>query len=122
MWAAIVNILIGVWMMVSPAMLNYGKMESDYNYIIGPIAITFAITAVWEVNRSARFLVLLCGVALSISPMLSFFQSSNAIWNNALSGVIMSLISLVKGYIKKHYGGGWRSLFQKQPQHWEGQR
>ncbi len=119
MWASVVNILLGLWVMLAPDMLNYQKPEADYNYIVAPVAITFAITALWEVNRSARFIVMFCGLVLAISPLLSFFQSSDAIWNNALAGIIMILISLVKGKVKKHYGGGWLSLFQKRPEHFK---
>ncbi len=116
MWAAIFNIIAGIWIMITPALFAFEKAEADYNYIIGPLAITCAIVALWELNRSARFFTLLSGIALIASPL--FFQSTEAIWNNVVAGVVMVLLSLVKGKIKGHYGGGWKSLFQHEPEHW----
>jgi hypothetical protein len=117
MWTAAINIILGIWIMIAPALFEYEKAEADYNYIIGPLAITCAIVALWELNRSARFFTLLSGIVFIASPL--FFQSSEAIWNNVIAGLVMVLLSLVKGRIKGRYGGGWKSLFQDEPEHWK---
>ncbi len=72
MWAAIINILLGLWLMISPTFIPFEKAAFDNNYIAGPLVITFAITALWEVNRSARYLTLLAGVWLIFSPFYLF--------------------------------------------------
>ena len=117
MWATIINILLGLWLMISPALLPLEKAASDNNYIVGPLVLTFAIIALWEVNRSVRFFNMLLGIWLVVSPFVVGFQSSLAIWATVLSGALIAGFSFVKGSIKRNYGGGWRSLFEKDPVH-----
>lgn len=117
MWAAIINILLGLWLMASPALLQFNKAASDNNYIVGPLVLTCAIVALWEVNRSARYLNMAAGVWLAVSPLILNIQPTDAIWSTILSGVLIAAFSFVKGSIKGQYGGGWRSLFEKNPMH-----
>jgi hypothetical protein len=113
MWGAIINIFLGLWLMFSPGLLQFDKVSSSNYYIVGPLVLTFAITALWEVNRSVRFFNIATGVWLVISPLIVDLQSSMADWTTVLSGVLITAFSFVKGNIKKNYGGGWRSLFAK---------
>lgn len=115
MWAAIINIFLGLWLMISPALLHFENKASSNNYIVGPLILTFAITALWEVNRSARFLNIAGGLWLIVSPFTLGFQSFTSIWLTLLSGILITAFSFVKGNIERNYGGGWRSLFSKKP-------
>lgn len=117
MWGAIINILLGLWLMFSPALLQFEKAASDNNHIIAPLVLTVAITALWEVNRSVRFFNIALGAWLVISPFILGFQLSTAIWGVILPGILIVAFSLVKGSIKRSYGGGWRSLLEKDPEH-----
>jgi len=113
MWAAIIHILVGLWLMISPDLLQFGKTASSNNYIVGPLILTFAIIALWEVNRSVRFLNTVAGAWLIVSPFVLGLQSFIIIWNTILSGALIVGFSFIKGPIKRKYGGGWRSLFEK---------
>ena len=111
MWAAIINILLGLWLMISPYLLQLEKAASNNNYIVGPMVLTFAITALWEINRSARYFNIAAGAWLAASPFILNFQAADATWNSIVSGVLIAVFSFVKGTIKGKYGGGWKSLF-----------
>lgn len=111
MWAAIVNTILGLAVMLVPALFDFAKKAADNNYIVGPLIITFAITAIWEVNRSARWLNLPAGLWLTISPFILSFENSDATWINVLLGISIAALSFVKGKMKKRYGGGWKGLF-----------
>ena len=113
MRAAIINILLGLWLTLSPSLLSFEKAAANNNYILGPLVITFAITAIWEVNRSVRFFNLLAGAWLVLSPFILGFESSIAILITITTGVLIMIFSLIKGTIKGNYGGGWKSLFEK---------
>src|SRR5687767_4552078 len=97
MWAAIVNIITGLWLMFSPYLLQLEKTASYNNYIIGPLVLTFAITAIWEVNRSARYLNMVAGAWLAVSPFILVIPSGEATWNSVISGVLITALSFVKG-------------------------
>ena len=117
MRAAIVNILLGLWLMISPALLHFEKAAANNNYIVGTLVLTFAIMALWEVNRYARFFNIAAGGWLIVSPFILNFQSTDAIWSTVISGILITAFSFVKGSIKGKYGGGWKSLFEKEPVH-----
>lgn len=113
MWAAVVNTILGIWIMIAPCLLEFEKKAADNNYIVGPLVVTIAITAIWEVNRSARYLNFVVGIWLAASPFILAFDSAAATWNDLIVGVLIAVFSLFKGKIKGRYGGGWRSLISK---------
>ncbi|WP_018614487.1 SPW repeat domain-containing protein [Segetibacter koreensis] len=116
MWAQIVNILIGIGIMVAPAMCNFNKIAADNNHIVGPLVLTFAIISLWEINRNVRRFNIVTGAWLVFSPFLLGFGASARI-TDILSGVAVIVFSVFKAKINNRYGGGWSSLFQKQPMH-----
>lgn len=116
MWAQIVNILIGLGLMVTPAILKFDRVASDNNHIAGPLVITFAVISLWEINRNVRLFNIITGCWLALSPFIIGFASDARV-TDIVSGIAVIIFSLFKGKIKSRYGGGWRSLFQKQPLH-----
>ena len=114
---AIINTILGLFLMVAPAFFSFSKVASNNTYVVAPLIITFAITAIWEVNRSTRYFNIVAGAWLVIAPFVLDYQSSVEIWTTILSGAIIAALSLVRGEIKGKYGGGWRSLFQSNPPH-----
>lgn len=116
MWAQVVNILIGLWAMISPAVFHAEQTAADNNHITGPLIITFAVTSLWEINRSVRLVNIVIGGWLALSPL--FIHFGQPMWlSNVIAGIVVVILSLVKQEKKTHYGGGWRSLFQKNPVH-----
>jgi len=115
MWTQIINIAAGLFIMVIPYLLGYDKELSTHNYITGPLIITFAITAIWEVNRNARWLNIPVAAWLIISSVL--YGNDQTIYPNIIAAVIVIIFSSIKRKGKGMYGGGWRSLFQKDPAH-----
>ena len=113
MWAAIINVILGVWVMLAPGLFDFDKKAADNNYIVGPLVITIAIMAIWEVNRSARYFNMVAGIWLAISPFILEFDLPEAIWNDLVCGVLIAVFSLFKGTKKRNYGGGWRSLIKE---------
>ncbi|HYG04141.1 MAG TPA: SDR family oxidoreductase [Chryseosolibacter sp.] len=111
MWAALINVIVGIWLMLAPAYLHFDKTPATNYYIVGPLVITFAITSLWEFNRSLRYFNLLGGFWMLVSILILQYDSSAAIWSTALSGTLLIVCSLVKGKQKGNYGGGWKTLF-----------
>lgn len=102
--------------MVCPAIFKFDKIAADNNHITGPLVITFAIVAIWEINRNVRWFNAVAGLWLILSPfVLNFTSAGRAI--DIVAGLAVIGLSLFKGTIKNNYGGGWRSLFQKNPLH-----
>jgi hypothetical protein len=117
MWAAIINIVIGLFLMIAPAIFHFDKSISDHYHIVGPVVVAFAIISLWEVNHSTHYFNMLPGSWFIIAPFIFQFQSASAIWIAVVNGILIVLLSLVKRRVKGKYGGGWRSLSQKHPAH-----
>ena len=119
MIALVLNIVIGLWVMVSPSVLPASTPMADSNHITGPLIMTFSVVALWEVNHSVAKANIPAGAWL----LLSIIVFADVPWevklSNAVAGVAVILLSLVKRKRKTRYGGGWRSLFQPHPLHLE---
>jgi hypothetical protein len=111
-----INVLLGLLVTISPELWRFGKMEADNNHITVPLIITFSIIALWEYNRNVRYINILAAAWLINASLLLRFQLKALLLNVSI-GLIVLLLSLIKGRIKKRYGGGWRSLWQKNPLH-----
>ena len=102
--------------MASPAVLGFEPSEATSSYIVGPLVISFSITAIWEVNRSARLLNIPAGLWLALSPLFLDLGDA-ALYNSVAGGLAIVVFSVPKGKIEGRYGGGWASLFSRKPVH-----
>jgi hypothetical protein len=117
MWAQLINVLIGLWLMVSPEVLQLNNKAAINGYIVGPVVASMAIIALWESMRSTRYFNILCGLWLLLAPWLLSYEQTASYVNDMTAGFAIILLSLVKGNITHKFGGGWRSLFQHSPSH-----
>jgi hypothetical protein len=116
MWTRIVNILIGLGVMIAPALFKFNSVAADNNHIVGPLVLTFAIVSLWEINRNVRLFNIVTGSWLIVSPFIIGFTNT-PLFIDVVLGMAVLVFSLNKGTVKNRYGGGWRSLFQKNPLH-----
>jgi hypothetical protein len=117
MWAGIMNILIGLWLMMAPAVFSMNQTTSYNNYIIGPLVITFSIISFWEINRKIIRTNILLGAWLLIALFVLHFTKTIAFFSNGACAVFIILFSCIKGKGSQNFGGGWKSLFQRNPPH-----
>ena len=108
--ARLLNIALGVWLMVAPAVLGYTTPASINDRIVGPLVITIATVALWEVTRALRWVNLLLGIWLLVAPWLLVYPLRPLV-NSLIVGLIIGALALVHGKITGRYGGGWSSLF-----------
>jgi len=113
MWARIINALAGLWVMIAPGWLDFHKTAANNNYITGPLVVTAAIVAMWEVNRGVRYFNVVAGGWLILSGLLFASGDMTIVIANAVAGICILLCAFVKGKITKDYGGGWGILFRK---------
>lgn len=111
MWAQILNTLIGIWLMASPAILGYSDAGAKSNYIIGPVVATIAMIACWEATRGLRTFNIPLGLWLLVAPIILGYPDPFPIMNDMACGSIIIALALVKGKIKGSYGGGWKVLW-----------
>jgi hypothetical protein len=70
MWAQLINAMLGMWLMAASSALDYGGPARMNHYIVGPLAVSCAVIAIWEVTRPLRWGSLALGLWLLISAWM----------------------------------------------------
>jgi hypothetical protein len=111
MWARGVTILLGLWLMVAPAMLGYAGAAAASDRIIGPLAASVATIALTEVMRPLRWVNLGLGFWLLAAPWVLGYATA-ATLNSSVVGLSIAVAATVRGRIQERFGGGWLSLWR----------
>ena len=110
MWAQVINAFLGVWLMAAPAVLGYDGIGRINSLIVGPIAATFAIVAIWEVVRALGKVNAALGIWLVIAPLILDHGSMVPVVNSFLVGLVMIALAMKTGERSGNFAGGWRRL------------
>jgi hypothetical protein len=110
MWFRIINIILGLWLMLAPALLGYAEPARTNSYIVGPLAASFAAVALSEVTRAARWVNVLLGLWLIIAP-LALGYGGVAAANSLIVGALLGSFALIPGRRSHRIGGGWPALW-----------
>lgn len=115
MLAHALSAALGIWLMVAPAVLGYAGAATNSDHIVGPLVVSFGLIALWPVTRGARWAnVALAGWLLAAPLILQF--PSRAVVNSIATGLLIGACSLVRGRMRRTFGGGWSSLFGRRAQ------
>ncbi len=117
MWARIVSIGIGIGLMVLPAVWNLPKPIANHEHVIGPVIVSVAVISISESTRSVRYVNVLVGLWLLIAPQIHHHQGTCLVLIEMSCGLLVIGLSLIRGTVNNRFGGGWRSLFTKNPAH-----
>ena len=112
MWARLVNVLLGLWLMAAPELVGYADPARAHDRIVGPLAASMAIIAITECVRPVRWANLLLGVWLLCAPWIVGYPRV-ALLNSMAVGLLMSGCALVRGRMTHRFGGGWAALLQR---------
>ncbi len=104
-WNLFVAIGIGLWFMVSPAVLGYSGKFADSNNLVGAIVIAFSIISMSEVARSLRFSNFLFALWLIASIWIFKNPGGIIMWSQIAAGIILIAVSFRKGIINDTHGG-----------------
>lgn len=110
MKAQLANIALGLWLMVAPAVLEYGQPAADGDHIVGPIVASLATIAIWDVTRSLGRLNLPFGLWLLVAPLVLGYPLVAAV-NSLIVGICIVTLSVIQGPVRQRFGGGWSALW-----------
>jgi hypothetical protein len=109
MGALITGVVLGVWLMASPAVLGYDGAARVSSIIAGVLAATMSWVALSEVTRPVRRLNVATGAWLVISALV-LPQPLMAAINAAAVGALLAILGARPSKTEGRYGGGWSSL------------
>ncbi|MGH7449106.1 MAG: SPW repeat domain-containing protein [Longimicrobiales bacterium] len=107
--ARVVTVLAGLWLMAAPAVLGYGGPASASDRIIGPLAVSVGLVALWEATRPVRWTGVGLGAWLLVAPWLLGYGTTPLL-NGSLAGTVLIGCAFVRGDIEQSFGGGWRAI------------
>ena len=111
MWSQMAAAAVGLWLMTSPSVLGFDGAARTNTLIIGPIALSMAVIAIWEIGRELRWVNVAIGAWLLVSPLILGYETEPLI-NSMVAGVLLIGFSLIRGTVSGKYGGGWKSLIR----------
>ena len=94
---ALVTAAVGIWLIVSPEVLEYGEEDATWNPIVsGVLVVAFSISRLvgsWR-SRALGVILFVLGVWLALSAFLLDAPIGGQ-WNQASFGSIVAVLSLV---------------------------
>lgn len=103
-------VAIGIWLMCTRLVLGTEGPMADSDHLIGALVLTITITAFAEMMRPVRFLNVLFGLALCITPFV-FGVGWLPTLSSVMCGIGLMALSIRKGDIQNHYGRWGRYIF-----------
>jgi hypothetical protein len=109
-WQDPVNLVLGLWMLVSPWVLAYqAETNPTWNAVaLGILIAASALVALFRVMAWEEWVNLAFGVWLVTSPwVLGFAGLAVAMWNAVIVGVVVAALALWALGTDKDIGGWW---------------
>ena len=103
-WNLAVSIGLGAWLMLTPALLGSSASTAHSDHVVGALIITVAAIALADVGRPVRFVNVLLGVWVVLSPWLLTGATVASAWNDPIVGSLLIVASLRRGPIREQYG------------------
>lgn len=103
-WNLAISLVLGIWLMLSHAILGIEDGLSTANYVLGPLVAAVSFIAFSEVFRAFRFINILFGSILVVAPWVATNVSAIGVANSLIVGVFVILLGFRKGNIAERYG------------------
>ncbi|HYG34455.1 MAG TPA: SPW repeat protein [Clostridia bacterium] len=90
------NVVLGVWLAVSPFILGFTRLESAMwnNIIIGLLVLVLALMQ-GSGGRAGSMLNVLLGLWLVVSPFALDFAAPVPLWNNIIVGLLIAIMAVI---------------------------
>ncbi len=109
-WNLALCLVIGIWLMCTRLTLGNNGPLANWEHFIGSMVITIAISALAEVARPARFLIIPFAAILLFTPFI-YGGDSLTIANSLICAGALIALSLPRGKISCTYGS-WNRLLK----------
>ena len=95
-WQDWVNLIVGIWLFISPWIFNYSGAGHAWNsFLFGGAIAIFSLWALVDRKIWEEWINLVIGIWIFISPwILGFASSRTLLWNMLIVGAIVSVLSV----------------------------
>jgi hypothetical protein len=109
MWRQCVVALLGLWLMLAPAVLGYGAPLATSDRIVGPLIASAALVAAWEATRAVRWANVALAVWVFVSPVV--LGRAEGALHHLVVALAVGILSVAWSRSRHSFGGGWTPLF-----------
>jgi hypothetical protein len=102
-WNLALSALIGLWLLFTRLTFGTTGTMADADHVIGFLVLTTLSIAAAEATRAARYLNVLFGAALLVTPFL-LDAGTTATINSIVCGISLIALSFRRGPIRQRYG------------------
>ncbi|MGD9689875.1 MAG: hypothetical protein AB7K52_09510 [Phycisphaerales bacterium] len=110
MWAHLLAIGCGLWLMASPDVLALARPAAVSAWVAGTLAVTTSTVALWEATRPMRWMTVLIAAWLVAAPLCIEHEWVSGV-NSVLCGTVIGLLSCRRGPLTHSFGSGWAGLW-----------
>jgi hypothetical protein len=98
-WTSWCNLILGVWLFISPWLIGYATgIAAGNSLVVGIIIAIVAIVALssYQAARGARWVNVVLGIWTIVSPwILSFSGRANVVTNDVIVGALVTIFALI---------------------------
>lgn len=109
MRAQMILVVVGLWLMAAPAVLDYGDPAATSDRIAGPLLAAMAFLAVFQITRGLRWANVPVGAWLVAAPWILGFPGDATV-SSMLAGLAALILAPTGSTDQNRYGGGWIAL------------
>jgi hypothetical protein len=106
-WRDIVNLILGLWLIVSPWILSYiAEPAAAWNgHIVGIIVAVAALAALIAFHIWEEWVNVVLGIWLIVSPfILGYAMLPSALWNQIVIGLVTLILALWTAATSREHG------------------
>ena len=90
------NILLGIWVIISPFVLAFPSPRATWNNVATGIAVGVLAIVRWSTRNQPgwSWITAILGIWLILSPFVFGVVSGATLWNNGILGIIIAAVAL----------------------------
>lgn len=100
LWRDAINLVLGIWLIVSPIALNYAAQTTPaWNaYAVGVVVSVLSAAALWQFQKWEEWLSAVLGAWLIVSLwILGYSVGHVAAWNQVIVGIVVGVLAFWSG-------------------------
>jgi hypothetical protein len=88
------NFIFGIWLIISPFLLNYTSTQAQWQQVVvGIIVAVLAMVRYFNPEMTwASWINALAGIWMIITPFATNFQTTAATWNAVIFGILIAIV------------------------------
>jgi nucleoside-diphosphate-sugar epimerase len=103
-WTLALSVAIGVALMLTRVLFDASGAAANNDHLMGALVVTFSIIALAEVARPLRFVNVVLGAWLVLTPWVLTGYTMLSSSASVIAGILLILLALPRGPIRNHYG------------------